>query len=95
MSTIPNDLNRDELWSALVQTAHALIMYNSHKRYVEDVLLKSKPDISPRELAIRLSIPVGEALVLLAETRTEATKPKDAGEATPKGDDRSLLDYTR
>jgi len=93
VSSIPNALSKDELWSALVQTAHSLLMYKSHKHYVEEILLKQKPDISPNELAIRLAIPIGEALVLLSEARSEVGKPKVA-EAAAKGDDRSLLDYT-
>ena len=95
MSKIPSTLTREEVWSALVQTAHALLMYNSHKRYVEETLLKAKPEITPQELAIRLNIPLGEALVLLSETRDEHGTPKAAGEAAPKSDSRSLLDYTR
>ena len=95
MSNIPNALDKETLWSALVQTVHSLLMYKSHKRYVEEVLLKERPDISPRELAIRLSIPLGEALVLLSETRGEPGKPKAALETALKSDDRSLLDYTK
>ena len=29
-------LDRDELWKLLVEAVHALPMYRSHKRYVED-----------------------------------------------------------
>jgi hypothetical protein len=94
MSNIPSNLSREEVWSALVQTAHALLMYNSHKRYVEETLLKEKPEISPPELAIRLNIPLGEALVLLSETRNDHGTPWGVGEAAHKSDDRSLLDYT-
>jgi hypothetical protein len=70
-------------------------MYKHHKRYVEEVLLKERPDISPQELAIRLSVPLGEALVLLSETRNESGQPKLPKETTvSKGDDRSLLDFS-
>ena len=95
VSSIPNALSKEQLWDALVQTAHALLMYKNHKRYVEEVLLKEKPDISPQELAIRLSISLGEALVLLSEARNEIRKGLAGGEGVPKSDDRSLLDYTR
>jgi hypothetical protein len=87
-------MTKEEVWSALVQTAHSLLMYNSHKRYVEDVLLKEKPEISSQELAIRLSIPLGEALVLLAETCSQHGIQRDVREGSPKKDERSLLDYT-
>jgi hypothetical protein len=98
MSNIQNSIEKEELWNALVDTVHALLMYKSHKRYIEEVMLKERPDISPKELAIRLNIPLGESLVLLAETRDKesgggkARNPPDEG---GKGDDRSLLDFTR
>jgi hypothetical protein len=95
VSIIPNALGKEELWNALVQTAHALLMYKNHKRYVEEILLKERPDISPQELAVRLSIPLGEALVLLSELRSEAGRPKGVKETSSKTDDRSLLDYTK
>ena len=95
MSSVPNALDKETIWNALVQTAHSLLMYNSHKRYVEEVMLKERPDISPQELAIRLSIPLGEALVLLSETRSEPGKLKGVTESSSKSDDRSLLDYTK
>ena len=95
MSSVPSALSKEELWNALVQTAHALLMYRNHKHFIEETLLKEKPDISPQELAIRLSIPLGEALVLLSDVRSETGKPKGATEAASKSDDRSLLDYTK
>lgn len=95
MSSAASNLSKDELWEALVQTAHSLLMFKSHKRYVEENMLKEKPDISARELAIRLSIPLGEALVLLSETRGEGGQTTTAGEAVLKRDERSLLDYTK
>jgi len=94
MSKAPSTLSKEDVWNALVETAHALLMYNSHKRYVEEVLLKERPEILPQELAIRLSIPLGEALVLLAETRSEHGRLRGTAEGT-KIDDRSLLDYTK
>jgi len=95
MSKIPSTLTKEEAWNALVQTAHALLMYNNHKQYVKDVLLKEKPEISPEELAIRLSIPLGEALVLLSETRSEHGTPRGVGDTPRKSEEGSLLDYTR
>jgi len=94
MSKAPSSLSKEEVWSALVQTAHALLMYNNHKRYVEEVMLKERPEISPQELAIRLSIPIGEALVLLSETRGQRVASQMTEDA-PKGDHRSILDYTK
>ena len=95
MSKVPSSLSKEEVWSALVQTAHSLLMYNSHKRYVEEVMLKERPEISSQELAIRLSISLGEALVLLAETRGEHETVKGVTENVSKSDGRNLLDYTK
>jgi len=97
MSNIRNSIEKEELWNALVDTAHALIMYKSHKRYVQEVMLKERPNISPKELAVRLNIPIGESLVLLSETRdreSEGGKAKTPAEEEAKRDDRSLLDFT-
>ena len=88
-------VGKEELWDALVQTAHSLLMYKSHKRYVEEVLLKERPDISAQELAVRLAIPIGEALVLLSETRGETVKPKPAKDGAADNSGRSLLDFTK
>ncbi|MBS7606626.1 hypothetical protein KEJ14_02140 [Candidatus Bathyarchaeota archaeon] len=62
----------DPLWPILVETVHSMIMYRYHKTYVEEKILREKPEISPRELAARLGIPLGEALVILYELRGKA-----------------------
>ncbi len=89
-------LSRDELWKILVDTVHALPMYKNHKRYVEDVMIKERPDISSQELAVQLNIPLGEALVLLDEIHVGRTKPNvsDVAASSGKISDRSLLDFT-
>jgi len=94
MSSVPSGLDREELWRALVETAHALLMYKNHKRYVEEILLKEMPDIAPNQLAIRLGIPAGEAIVLLSEIRGETGKPAAANGAGPKSESTTLFDYT-
>lgn len=97
MSPSPTALQRDELWRILVETVHALPMYKNHKRYLEDVMIKEKADISPQELAVQLNIPLGEALVLLDEVR--GVKPRegvtDAATGSSKPTDRTLLDFSR
>jgi hypothetical protein len=88
-------LQRDELWKVLVDTVHALPMYKNHKRYVEDSMIKEKPDISPQELAVQINIPLGEALVLLDEIRGPPTE-QNAGipaASSPKPAGRTLLDF--
>jgi hypothetical protein len=80
----------------LIETVHSLLMYKNHKRYVETVMIKERPDISSKELAVQLDIPLGEAMVLLAEIRgdkpeqkTEVSKP-----GSPKTTEKSLLDFS-
>ena len=55
------------LWEILVETVHSLVMYAHHKAYVRDVVFSENPEIKPEELAARLGIPLGEALVILYE----------------------------
>jgi len=61
------DYSKDRLWPILIETSHALVMFAHHKAYVREVLLNEKPDMKPAELALRLSIPLGEAIVILHE----------------------------
>jgi DNA-binding IclR family transcriptional regulator len=42
-------------------------MYPTHKAYTRDCMLPQKGDISAAELAERLGMPFGEALVILNE----------------------------
>jgi hypothetical protein len=58
---------KEKLWSILVETVHASVMYPSHKAYTRDEILPEKPDITALELANRLAMPLGEALVILHE----------------------------
>ncbi|MGB9683824.1 MAG: hypothetical protein ACPL1Z_02710 [Candidatus Bathyarchaeales archaeon] len=62
---------KEKLWPILVETVHALIMYPNHKAYIREVVVHEKPDITPAELAARLGIPLGEALVILYELKNE------------------------
>jgi hypothetical protein len=65
------EYTKEKLWPILVETVHAMVMYPHHKAYTRDVLLHENPDITPSELASRLSIPFGEALVILYELKNE------------------------
>jgi transcription initiation factor IIE alpha subunit len=62
---------KERLWSVLVETVHNIIMYPHHKAYTREVILNEKPDITPTELAVRLKISLGEALVILYELTEE------------------------
>jgi len=65
------EYTKEKLWPILIKTVHALVMHPHHKAYTRDVVLHEKPDITPAELAARLSIPLGEALVILYELANE------------------------
>lgn len=62
---------KEKLWPILVEAVHALVMYPHHKAYTREVILPEKPNISPQELAVRLRMPLGEALVILKELADE------------------------
>jgi len=68
------------LWPLLVETVHAMIMYPHHKAYVRDVVLQEQPDVTAQELAVKLSIPLGEALVILYELRKTKLEGEKASE---------------
>jgi len=60
---------RNPLWSALAEVVRKLPDFEEHKRKVRDEILVRKPDISARELSEIMSIPLGEAMVILDELR--------------------------
>jgi hypothetical protein len=60
------------LWAILQETVHSIIMYPHHKAYIRDVILNEQPDITPKELAAKLSMSFGEALVILFELKTKS-----------------------
>ena len=62
------------LWAILQDTVHSMIMYPHHKAYTRDVILNEQPDITPKELAAKLSISLGEALVILFELKATASQ---------------------
>lgn len=62
------------IWALLVETVHTMIMYPHHKAYVRDVILHEQPDATAQELATKMGIPLGEALVILYELR--GTRPE-------------------
>jgi hypothetical protein len=65
------DCVKDKLWPILVETVHSLVMYPNHKAYTREVILSEKPGITPVDLAVRLKISSGEALVILYELAEE------------------------
>lgn len=65
------DYVKNRLWPILVEAVHALVMYPHHKSYTREVILSEKPNTKPNELAARLSMPLGEALVILHELKEQ------------------------
>ena len=65
---------KQKLWSILVETVHASVMYPTRKAYTRDTILRETPDISAEELAYRLGASLGEALVILYELNDEKNR---------------------
>ena len=65
------EYTKQTLWPILIETVHAMIMYPNHKAYTRDVILPEKPEITVAELAVRLKMPLGEAVVILHELSEE------------------------
>jgi len=64
------DYVKNPLWSILVDTVHASVLYPHHKSYVEQVILPERPSITGIELASLIGVSTGEAIVILHELRT-------------------------
>jgi hypothetical protein len=65
------EFTREKLWPILVETVHAMVMYPHHKAFARDTILPEKPETLPAELAARLNVSLGEALVILYELASE------------------------
>ena len=65
------EYTKEQLWLILVETVHAAVMYPSHRAYTQEEILRGKPSITPAELAARLNMPLGEAIVILHELAEE------------------------
>jgi hypothetical protein len=65
------EYTKEKLWLILVEAVHAAVMYPAHKAYTREEILRLKPDVAPAELAARLNMPLGEAIVILWELRVE------------------------
>jgi hypothetical protein len=70
-----DEYTKEKLWQLLVESVHASVMYPTHKAYTRDCVLPQKVDVSANELAERLGMPLGEALVILSELTQEGKCP--------------------
>ena len=66
-----DNYSKEKLWSILVETAKANVMYPTHKAYTRDTLFRENTDITADELSMRLNMTIGEALVILDELKPE------------------------
>jgi hypothetical protein len=65
------DFKTHPLWDILVETARENPRYASLTGYTREVILAKNPDISPQELAGRLSVTLGESIVILDDAKSE------------------------
>jgi hypothetical protein len=70
-----DEYSKEKLWQLLVEAVHASVMYPTHKAYTRDSILPQKADVTANELAERLGMPLGEALVILSELAEERKCP--------------------
>ncbi len=68
------EYEKNQLWSILVGTVHSMILYPRHKAYTRDVILQEQPDVTPSDLAAKIGVSVGEALVILYELQKGKTQ---------------------
>ena len=61
----PTEFKTHPLWNILVETARRSPLYPGLSGYCKSKILPDYPNISVKELARKLSISIGEALVLL------------------------------
>jgi len=69
------EYTKEKLWQLLIDTVHVSVMYATHKAYIRDNILPQKADVTANELAQRLDMPLGEALVILSELTEERKCP--------------------
>ena len=68
------EYENNPLWSILVETVRAMIMCPYHKAYTRDSFLNEQSTLTAQDLAIKLSIPLGEALVILHELQKQKSE---------------------
>jgi hypothetical protein len=61
------DFKTHPLWDILTETAQRNPMYAGLVGYTRDHVISKNPKVTPKELASKLSISLGESLVILDE----------------------------
>ena len=65
------EYTKEKLWQLLLEAVHTSVMYPTHKAYTRDSILPANVEITPEELAQRLGMSLGEAIVILNELQPE------------------------
>ena len=65
----PTEFKTHPLWKILVETARRSPLYAGLSGYCKNKILPHQPNISVKELARKMSISIGEALVLLHDCK--------------------------
>jgi hypothetical protein len=63
-------------WVILQETVKSMVLFPHHMAYTRDHILPNRPSITPEELAVQLDVPLGVALVILDQLRTEQQQAK-------------------
>lgn len=66
-----DDQQQNPLWFILVETVHNLPLYPSHKSYIREKILPNEPNVTPERISRILNMPLGEAIVILIELKSE------------------------
>ncbi|MFW9846614.1 MAG: hypothetical protein ACFFD6_07695 [Candidatus Thorarchaeota archaeon] len=66
-----SDFKTHPLWDILVETARMNPRYANLAGHIREHILIEQPDISPRELAAKLSITLGESIVILEDVKAD------------------------
>jgi len=64
------DFKTHPLWDILVETARMNPRYANLAGHTREFILSKQPDISPKELAAKLSITLGESIVILDDVKS-------------------------
>jgi hypothetical protein len=66
-----SDFKTHPLWDILTETAERNPMYANLLGYTRDMVIQKNPNITPHELATKLSISLGESLIILDSVKSE------------------------
>jgi hypothetical protein len=67
----PEEVKSNILWKVLKDTARRNPLYSNLTAFTKTQILPNNPTITAKELASKLSISLGEALVLLADLKEQ------------------------